>query len=73
MNDHKVEVDVCYKDYFIEVHTIDHLELNPLIQTLANDKQKSFEINDKNFLKKELNSVSIANHGYGFIFTDTYD
>lgn len=68
--DSTIEIDICYNDYFIEVYTIDHRELKCLIQTLANDRNKSFKIGDKTFFKSDLNSVGIANQGYGFLFMD---
>lgn len=74
MNENEtVEIDVCYNDYFIEVYTIERRYLNTLIQTLGDDSQKSFEIGSKHFLKKDLNSVSIVNHGLGFIFMGVND
>lgn len=71
--DATVEIDVGYNDYWIEVYTIDRQELDGLIQTLSNDESKSFMINDKTFYKRDLNSVSIVNHGLGFIFMDVND
>lgn len=68
-----VEIDICYNDYFIEVFTIEYGDLESLIQSLKNDKQKSFVLSNKTFFKKDLNSVSIVDHGLGFIFVDVND
>ena len=68
-----VEIDICYNDYFIEVVTIEYGDLESLIQSLKNDKQKSFVLSNKTFFKKDLNSVSIVDHGLGFIFIDVND
>lgn len=73
MNEPTIEVDICYNDYFIEVYTVEHQELKYLIQTLADEECKNFNIGDKSFMKRDLNSVSIANHGLGFIFMDVKD
>ena len=71
--DAKVEIDICYNDYWIEVYTIDRQKLESLIQILVTDGIKSFMIDDKTFFKRDLNSVSIANHGLGFMFMDVND
>ncbi|MFW3497328.1 hypothetical protein [Aerococcus viridans] len=47
-----VEIDICYNDYFIEVFTIEYGDLESLIQSLKNDKQKSFVLSNKTFFKK---------------------
>lgn len=64
-----VEINIGYKDYFVETYTINYQELDDLIQSLSND-EKEFIIGDKKILRKDLNSVSIVNHGLGFIFTE---
>ena len=68
-----VEIDICYNDYFMEVYTIEYREYSKLLKALMEDTQKSFKINDKLFLKKELNSVGIAGKGLGFMFMDVND
>jgi len=71
--DAKVEIDICYNDYWIEVYTIDRQKLESLIQILVTDGIKSFMIDDKTVFKRDLNSVSIVNHGLGFMFMDVND
>ena len=70
MDDHRVEIDIAYNDYFMEVYTIDCQELQDLIPLLKDDESDSFNIGDKIFFKKDLNAVSIVNHGLGFIYMD---
>lgn len=73
MVDRTLEIDIAYNDYFMEVYTIDRRDMKYIIPALQDDEQKSFTIGDKTFLKKDLNSVSIADHGLGFIFMDVTD
>lgn len=68
-----IEIDVCYNDYFIEVYTVDPGEMKQIMPDLLDDQKKSFELGDKIFFKKDLNSVSIADHGLGFMFMDVKD
>lgn len=70
MDDHRVEIDIAYNDYLMEVYTIDCRELQDLIPILKDDERDSFTIGDKVLFKKDLNSVSIVNHGLGFIYMD---
>lgn len=69
MHGDTVEIDIGYKDYFVETHRVNCQELDDLIQSLSND-EKEFVIGNKKFVKKDLNSVSIVNQGLGFIFTE---
>ena len=70
MDDHRVEIDIAYNDYFMEVYTIDCRELQDLIPILKDDERDSFTIGDKVLFKKDLNAVSIVNHSLGFIYMD---
>lgn len=73
MVDRTLEIDIAYNDYFMEVYTVDRREMKYIIPALQDDERKSFTIGDKTFFKKDLNSVSIAGHGLGFIFMDVTD
>lgn len=64
---------MCYNDYFIDVHTVGRQEMKNIIPNLLDDERKSFDLGEKTFFKKDLNSVSIVNHGLGFTFMDIND
>ncbi|GAA0363294.1 hypothetical protein GCM10008932_14660 [Alkalibacterium iburiense] len=68
MNHNKVEIDVVYKDNYIEVFTVDYKDMHDLLMALIDDQQKNFIIGNKTLFKKDLNGVGIANHGLGFNF-----
>lgn len=70
MNVKTIEIDIGYNDYFIEVYTIKCQELDNLIHELATDNNKKFNIGEKTFFKKDLNSVSIVDHGLFFTYMD---
>lgn len=65
-----IEIDVAYNDYFIKVFTIDRKEMKELIPLLSDEEHKSFKLGEKTLFKKDLNSVSIVDHGLGFIYMD---
>ncbi|MGP6147161.1 acyl-[acyl-carrier-protein] thioesterase [Jeotgalibaca sp. A122] len=68
ITDEKIEIDLGYEDTFIEVYTVDNDEFKQLIPTLIDDDITHFNISEKEFSKKEVNSLSIVNHGLGFMF-----
>ncbi|GAB2499778.1 hypothetical protein GCM10008929_20430 [Alkalibacterium psychrotolerans] len=70
MTKQAIEIDVAYNDYFIEVFTVDPKEMKKLIPVLSDESHKSFQLGEKTLFKKDLNSVSIAGHGLGFIYMD---
>lgn len=70
MTKQSIEIDVAYNDYFIEVFTIDRKEMKELIPVLSDKQYKSFRLGEKTLFKKDLNSVSIVDHGLGFIYMD---
>lgn len=45
--DTTVEIDVCYNNFWMEIHTIEYREYNDLLKALHDDNQKCFKINDK--------------------------
>lgn len=47
-----VEIDACYNDYFIEVHTVGRQEMKYIIPNLLDDERKSFDLGEKTFSKK---------------------
>jgi hypothetical protein len=73
MDEQIIEIDIAYNDNFIEVHTTEDAELKYILKELATDSDKSFKIGNKVFWKKDVNSVSIVDHGLGFIFEDVTD
>lgn len=68
LNHNKVEIDVVYKDNYIEVFTVDYKDMHDLLMALIDDQQKNFIIGNKTLFKRDLNGVGIANHGLGFNF-----
>lgn len=70
ITDEKIEIDLANEDMFIEAYTIDNSEFKQLVPALIDDDIKFFNIGEKEFSKKEVNSLSIVDHGLGFIFSD---
>lgn len=70
MSEQIIEMDIVYNDNFIEVHKTKTTELKYILKELTTDIDKSFKIGDKFFWKKDINSISIVDHGLGFMFAE---
>lgn len=60
------ELDVCYTDYYIEVYEIEISELSSFVKKLIDESIPTFEIEEKVFLKKEINSIGFGSWGVLF-------
>lgn len=59
MEQHQIDVSVCYSDLFVEVFPISAREVEELVEGLVADEKEAFMIGSTTFYKKDIHSVSL--------------
>ena len=64
--DERIEVDICYKNNYIETNVIRKKDLDVLKGELVNESCDNFTMNRVVFLKKDIASVTIESFAVQF-------